>query len=325
MAAGAWADSFSFHVKMSAPAKPLMDVSKETEQYIQMLRSSGVSEDDLKLGSPGLRASFEQEKAGYSRDGDCDIWIDGNTSQVRSFQAALGTKQGTDYLTERYDGAVTYQLSDDANSTPRIYAGDARRTLFTPVDLNVLTGSHVVQPITSRREQTKAETIVSEEYRFYDTVPMVAELHYDGDGTLKRVEAFTVTPGKAKILVAQYSIVSTTPSVIHVRRFVNDKLTSEEDYTLKSRNDEPLPAIDRIIPIGQKVNDLRLGVNRESQVTYAWSGSLPTIEDLKRRYGAAHQNDGAGSLTWPWVVGGMLIIVGGTRAAKQAKANGKAA
>jgi hypothetical protein len=292
------------------------DVQANIEGRVQMLRRSGQSEATIKRNRESIKKASEQEGRGFVTEGTTTVFFDGHTAYVSVPSPNLSDPEHPDQSIAFFDGTNTFQP-----------AGPGQVRMVVPNSVLLGMGSPPAQLLLGRYEvPTKLVEAGIEGVKHYK----ISEFSSDGGGAFRMK---TTYDGSGRILsidvrvgadskgppIALYEVRSYDKSgladhvVVSYFDHPSGKTTRTDEFWLTDSKPAPARTPADIFKLGDLIIDERLGDARDDQVSYKWTGSLPSLPQLQSMHldkfkasGSAEPN------SMPPAAGGFLVLCGGS-------------
>ncbi len=262
-------------------------VAAKVQSNLDMFRRSGMSEDMINLNRVSLEKTFQKAALGSVTEGITTVCFDGKTTYVSTPSPNLSDPEHPGQSVSFFDGTNTYRpvgLNPNGAVLPKNAVGGLS---WAPDQL--LLGR--LEP------QGKLVAYGTEGANHYKAT----EFGSSGNSTYlmktiyspsEKIIAVDVTPSfdLHGFPLTHYDVESYDssghPSDIKITYFdrATRKATRIDEFWLTGTKSVPPRTVATIFKSGDLVIDERLGYAPNQQVSYLWTGSLPSLSDLKSRH-----------------------------------------
>ena len=292
------------HTMRVAPS-PNLNVDKAVKERLKMHREEGMSEVNARETEPLLRRALERQAKGYEASGVTSLFFSDRVSSVRTFAPNLSDDTVAP-LYESVGQGVT--VEESAGSGIRIKPGEVL-SLFDHVADRVVLG--MVDPATyaapGTRTGASAQTLRIQRSQ-PGRSPQEAVITYEG-GRLSAAKAYILYP--RKFLTASYRLAYKNGKLaeIAVQRYHADGTLIRTESFVPANQETTAPTTPfAAIKVGADVFDFRLG--GDQAVSYKWSGSLPSLDELRRMETARTDDEPREVNGWIYIAAGAVLVFG---------------
>ncbi|MCW5939814.1 MAG: hypothetical protein KF884_00180 [Fimbriimonadaceae bacterium] len=282
-AQGVQAERRDYNTTVTTVFTETKDIDKELAAFKAELRRGGITEEQIRINSDSFRDQIVRRMDGLAATGTGRFaWTETGSYTEVPMAASSPLDPGPFSWREWFDGEVTVSLRSDGRLAS-VEPGDKRNAGAMPGLALFHTGLVIpgVKEIGSEVRDgltwVTYEGIVQGQFG----ARVLAAYRDPGRTDLAQVEQrwFSRRRTSDVIFRATRSADGKTLEVVHY----GPATLKTETHSLAQSNSDGLPPLSEIVPLGTPMTDYRLG--EDERVTYAFSGTLPTIDELRAMRG----------------------------------------